>query len=144
MSSQSKVCFFFDSKNFTLGNRTALKDFIVSIFKREKCGLDSISYVFCSDKKLLKINKEFLHHDYYTDIISFDLSDSDRVNAEIYISIDRVKENAGLLNISFKSELHRVIFHGALHLCGYKDMTLREKETMRKVEDHYLSLYFRT
>ncbi len=90
----------------------------------------------------MEINKHFLNLNYYTDIITFDLSDPDYIFAEIYISIDRVKDNAKIFNTSFKSELHRVIFHGVLHLCGYKDKSKPEKEKMRAKEDFYLTNYY--
>jgi len=90
---------------------------------------------------LLEINQQFLNHDFYTDIITFDLSEKDSTQAEIYISIDRVKDNAKSLGTSFKSEIHRVIFHGALHLCGYKDKPGVEQVKMRQKEEFYLSKY---
>jgi rRNA maturation RNase YbeY len=142
MPSKSKVCFFFEYKKFNLENRDRLKVFITSIFRKEKKKLFSISYIFCSDKKLLEINRQFLKHDYYTDIITFELSGSNSVQAEIYISVERVKENAKTLGVSFKSELHRVIFHGILHLCGYWDKKKSQKRGMREKEDFYLSSYF--
>ena len=91
----------------------------------------------------MEINQQFLKHDYYTDIITFDLSDTNSIHAEVYISIERVKENAKSLGSSFKAELHRVIFDGALHLCGFRDKTETEKEHMRQKEDVYLSRYFK-
>lgn len=142
MPSLSKVWFFFENKNFSFQNRNPLKAFIEYIFKTEGKKLGSLNYIFCSDNRLLEINQKFLRHDFYTDIITFDLSDSLAISAEVYISIDRVKQNAKNLGISFKSELHRIIFHGALHLCGYKDKSRREKEKIRKKEDYYLSRYF--
>lgn len=139
----TKVCFFFEHKKFNLEKRGELKVFIESLFKREKKTLSSINYIFCSDKKLLEINRKFLNHDCYTDIITFDLSESDSTQAEIYISVDRVKDNTKSLGISFKSELHRVIFHGALHLCGYKDKTKDQKAEMRVKEEYFLSQYLK-
>lgn len=139
--SESKVYFFFEKKGFSLENRSALKNFICSLFKKEKTALESINYIFCSDKKLLEINKTYLKHDFYTDIISFDLSPGPQKVAEIYISIDRVRENAKALGVSFKNELHRVIFHGALHICGYKDKNKKDRETMRAKENIYLSAF---
>lgn len=121
----------------------ALKSFIESLFTKEKKKISSINYIFCSDKKLLAINQQFLSHDFYTDIITFDLSDSGLIQAEVYISIDRIRDNAKTLNTTFKSELHRVIFHGSLHLCGYRDKTRGEQGEMRKKEDFYLSRYFK-
>ena len=101
-----------------------------------------LQYIFCSDDRLLEINKQFLNHDYYTDIITFNLSGANQpINAEIYISVDRVRENAGDFNSSVPMELHRVIFHGALHLCGYKDKTRKDQTEMRKMEDKYLEMY---
>lgn len=104
----------------------------------------SLTFVFCSDEYLLSINKEYLNHDYYTDIITFNLANTGHpVEGEIYISLDRVKENAQKLNETYKNELHRVIFHGALHLCGYRDKTIEEQSKMRKKEDYYINLYFK-
>lgn len=101
-----------------------------------------LQYIFCSDDYLLQINRQFLHHDYYTDIITFDLTEeSYPINAEIYISVDRVRDNAREFGNSLRRELHRVIFHGALHLCGYKDKNPREQELMRQMEEKYLKLY---
>ena len=138
------IQFFFIVKGVTLNQRKRLKSFIEFIFKNEKRELLSLTYIFCSDDYLLKINKDFLNHDYYTDIITFNLSSSrEKVDGEVYISTDRVKENSADLNTSFKSELHRVIFHGALHLCGYKDKTTHEQKKMRMAEDKCLASYFK-
>jgi probable rRNA maturation factor len=125
-------------QSFTLTNRRALKSFINQLFKKEGYTLDSLDYIFCSDEYLLKINQDFLKHDDYTDIITFDLSESDEVIGEIYISIDRIKENSLTHNTSFTNELHRVIIHGALHLCGYKDKSKVDKADMTKRENYYL------
>ena len=136
------IQFNFPAK-ISLANRSALKAFILSIFKKEKKKPGTISYVFCSDTYILGINRSFLGHNYYTDIITFGLSESGQpINAEIYISVDRVKENAREFKTSFKRELHRVIFHGALHLCGYKDKKKEDQQIMRKMEDKYLTQYF--
>jgi rRNA maturation RNase YbeY len=126
-----------------LRERSRLKDFLPSIFKKEKKPLAEIQYIFCSDDYLLGINKQYLDHDFYTDIITFDLSEPGKpINAEIYISVDRVRDNARSFGTSLKKELHRVIFHGALHLCGYRDKKQQEEQLMRKMEDQYLALYF--
>jgi probable rRNA maturation factor len=143
MPSKSKVCFFFEHRKFSLQKRAALKAFIESLFKKEKKSLESINYVFVSDKRLLEINCQFLHHDYYTDIITFDLSEGGATVAEVYISIDRVRDNAQQIGTTFKSELHRVVFHGALHLCGYKDKTADDKKIMRQKEEYYINQYFK-
>ena len=127
----------------SLAERTRLKEFISMLFKREKTPLAEIQYIFCSDQYLLEINRQYLKHDYYTDIITFDLSEPGQpINAEIYISVDRVRENAREFNSSIKRELHRVVFHGALHLVGYKDKGREEESKMRKMEEKYLTRYF--
>ncbi|HTA28037.1 MAG TPA: rRNA maturation RNase YbeY [Bacteroidia bacterium] len=139
-----EIQFFYIDRTITLANRTELKAFIKNVFKREKKAATSLTYVFCSDTYLLDINKQFLNHDYFTDIVTFNLSsDKNKIQGEIYISIDRVRDNANLLGVTIKSELHRVIFHGVLHLCGYKDKTLADEKTMRSMEDKYLQLYLR-
>lgn len=141
--SKSKVYFFYQGVKPELQDRTKLKKFIELVFKKEGKRLLSINYIFCTDKALLEINKQFLKHDFYTDIITFDLSESTEVTAEIYISVDRVSENAKNLDVTFKSELHRVIFHGALHLCGYGDKTKNQKSEMREKEESYLISYLK-
>lgn len=136
------IHFFFPYKKTILKERNKLKQFIGQLFKKEKTTLESIQYIFCTDDYLLEINRQYLNHDYYTDIITFNLGDS-AVIGEVYISIDRVKDNAATYKTSFKRELHRVIFHGALHLCGYKDKLNAEEKIMRAKEDRYLQEYFK-
>ncbi len=140
-ASKSKVCFFFQDAKASLTDRINLKKHIRFIFNNEGKKLESLNYIFCTDIALLEINRKYLKHDFYTDIITFDLSETETVRAEIYISLDRVRENALKLGISFKSELHRVIFHGILHLCGYNDKTIAEKKKIREKEDYYLNKY---
>jgi rRNA maturation RNase YbeY len=124
-------------------NKKTLKRFLPILFTEANKSLDCINYIFCSDAYLLNINKEFLQHDYLTDILTFDLSnDKISIIGEIYISIDRVKDNASIFGKSFNEEMHRVIFHGALHLCGYKDKKINDIKTMRRAEDFYLAKYF--
>jgi probable rRNA maturation factor len=127
-----------------LQNRKALKAFIPQLFKKEGKAFDSLTYIFCSDEYLLKVNNNFLQHDFYTDIITFDISESKSspTIGEIYISVDRVKENSITHQTTFELELHRVIFHGVLHLCGYNDKTKREALLMRDKEEDCLSMYF--
>lgn len=126
-----------------LKERTRLKAFIKDLFKREGQGLQQLQYVFCSDDYLLQINNKFLKHDTYTDIVTFDLSEQPDVTiGEIYISVDRVQDNATKFKVTTNYELHRVIFHGALHLCGYKDKRKSDQELMRQKEDEYLTMYF--
>jgi probable rRNA maturation factor len=129
----------------SLKDRTRLRQFLVSLFKKEGKKLGALQYIFCSDDYLLDINRQYLNHDYYTDIITFDLSEKGHpINAEIYISVDRVQDNAREYGSSIKKELHRVIFHGALHLCGYKDKTPAQEKEMRQMEEKYLNLWSRS
>ena len=126
----------------TLKNRVALKSFIEKSVKKEGLSIESLNYVFCSDKYLLEINKQFLDHNYYTDIISFDLSEvPGQLIGEVYISVDRVKDNAKTHGATFSEELLRVIFHGALHFCGYKDKKPSDVKKMRHMEDLWLTAY---
>ncbi len=101
----------------------------------------NINYIICSDQYLIKINQDFLQHDYYTDIITFDYVKGKTISADIFISLQRVLDNASNLNRDPDDELRRVLAHGLLHLCGYKDKTDQEQELMRSKEDYYLSLY---
>lgn len=137
------IQFFFLQRQITLTQRTALKHFIKRIFKTEGRRVKNLNYIFCSDEYLLQINKNYLKHNFYTDIITFNLSQTPaEMIGEIYISIDRVKDNATQLDVTIKEELHRVIFHGVLHLCGYKDKSPKHQKEMRAAEDRYLKLYF--
>ena len=139
------ISFFKADAGVTLANRVALKSFIEKRVHKEGFTIESLTYVFCSDKYLLKINKDFLAHNYYTDIISFDLSEvPGQLIGEVYISIDRVKDNAKTHGTSLKEELHRVIFHGALHFCGYKDKKPTDAKKMREMEDRWLSAYMKS
>jgi probable rRNA maturation factor len=137
-----QVQFFFEYKSVSLADRTKLKKFIAKIFKTEVKPLSHLNYIFCSDDYLLKINQDYLQHNYYTDIITFILSEpGEPISGEIYISTDRVRENAFKQGTLLKEELHRVIFHGALHLCGYRDKAITEKAQMRLKENQYLQAY---
>lgn len=136
------VQFRYADRTLNLSGKTTIKAFIETIFRKEKIKLNTITYVFCSDEHLLQMNRDFLQHDYYTDIISFGLSEKGvPVEAEVYISVDRVKDNAANMGVSYRNELLRVIFHGALHLCGYKDKKKEEVALMRSKEDQYLRLF---
>jgi len=130
-----------DMPSVSFSEKKRIKRFIIELFFLEGKGLNRIDYIFCSDHFLLEINRSFLKHDYYTDIITFELSDTDLTTGEIYISVERVKENAAVHGCSFKEELLRVIFHGALHLCGYKDKKKSEITIMRQKEEEYLRLF---
>ncbi len=126
------IKFFFLTQGITLRNRNKLKRYLKGLLREEGKKVDYINYIFCSDEHLLQINKQYLQHDSYTDIITFDLSDrSESIQAEIYVSIDRVKDNSRNLGVTMKSEILRVIFHGLLHLCGYNDKIKAEEAKMR-------------
>ena len=142
LPSESNIYLFFQTRNFSLQNRTALKAFIGKTIHSKKKKIQNLNIIFTTDPQLLKINQDYLGHDYYTDIITFDNSSKSGIDGEIYISIDRVKENALELGKTFKEELHRVIFHGLLHLLGFKDKSAAEKIQMRKKEDEIISRYF--
>lgn len=121
-------------------NRTEIRTWIAKSIKKEGYKLGELSFNFCSDEELLKINVEHLNHDFYTDIITFELNEEDVIIGDIYISIDRVKDNAKQQGTTYTNELMRVLIHGVLHLCGYKDKTKKDAALMREKEDYYLSL----
>lgn len=136
------VLFSYADTQLMYNKKTALKNFVKHLFSLENKSLNHIQYVFCTDEYLLSVNQQFLQHNYYTDIITFDLSDTPTfINAEVYVSVDRIKENAQTHLVSFESELARVVFHGALHLCGYSDKTKMQQQLMRSKEDFYINLY---
>ena len=139
----TQIQFHFETPFPALKNRIKLKQFIVKLCKKEKHIAGEISFVFCSDAHLLEINQRFLQHDTLTDIVSFDYTEpKGPLTGEIYISVDRVKDNAHNLGLAVSQELHRVIFHGVLHLCGYKDKLKADKVLMTAKEDFYLREYF--
>lgn len=137
------VTFSYADRKLNIDNKRRLKTYVASIFEAEGHSLDSLNYVFCSDEYLLDINQRFLQHDYYTDIITFDLSEDAQgpISGEVYVSVDRIRDNANTGKQRFELEALRVIFHGALHLCGYLDKKKSEIAIMRDKEDHYLRLY---
>ena len=131
-------------KSTSLRFRTKLKAFINQQCLKEGVHIETLQYVFCSDKFLLDINTRYLNHNFYTDIISFDLSDKrGQLVGDVYISIDRVKENAKTEGQLYIHELLRVIFHGALHFCGYKDKKPADVKRMRSMEDKWLKAYLK-
>jgi probable rRNA maturation factor len=125
--------------NFSVGEEKKIKDWIKKVLLKEKKACGPLFYFFCTDEHLLNINKEFLNHKTYTDIITFDYTEGDAISGEIFISIDRVKENAKKFKEPFQRELARIIIHGVLHLCGYGDKKPADKKIMRKKEDEALS-----
>jgi probable rRNA maturation factor len=126
--------------DFQLTNPKKKADWVSSIIKHESCREGEINYVFCSDDYLYKINVDFLNHDTFTDIISFDYTVGKELHGDIYISVDRVKENALKYSVSFNDELARVMAHGVLHYCGYNDKSEEDVRLMRSKEDFYLAM----
>lgn len=137
---ESGINFFSEDIDFSLENESPIRDWITKCIIQEKKQAGELSFIFSSDDFILNINKEYLDHDFYTDIITFDYRENDTISGDIFISIDRVKENAQTLSIPFLDELHRVIIHGVLHILGYKDKSPEEESIMRAKEDFYLSL----
>ena len=136
---ESNISFYSVGK-FSLKTEAAVAACIKAITAEESREVGNITFVFCDDNYILKINKEFLDHDTYTDIITFDYSVGNEIISEIYVSTDRVEENAKKYKQTFENEIHRVMIHGVLHLCGYNDKLAEEKQIMRDKENHYLSL----
>ena len=138
----ASVRFNYADRKLLISDKTKLKSFILSLFKNENTALSELNYIFCSDEYLLQINKDHLNHDYYTDIITFSLEETgEPIVGEIYISIDRVKDNALSQNTPLLNETLRVIFHGCLHLCGYFDKKPKDINLMREKEDYYIYQY---
>lgn len=141
---KSNIHFYFQDVQITIRERTRLKTFIQELLSKHGRKILQLNYIFCTDPFLRKINKTHLGHDYFTDIITFDLSEIPKeLQSEIYISIDRVRDNAKSYQTTIKEELHRVIFHGALHLCGFGDKSSFEKAKMRIQEDKALKAYLK-
>ena len=138
---EQQIIDFYSENNFTLEDQEVYSAWVRNVILSEERKVGEISYIFCDDDYLLKLNKEYLNHDTLTDIISFDYSVGKIVQGDIFISTERVKENSVLFNVSFPEELRRVIIHGILHLCGYKDKTSRESDLMRKKEEEKMKLF---
>jgi probable rRNA maturation factor len=130
--------FFEEIEPFEVNSRM-YKDWLSVVCGEEQKELNEVNLVFCSDEYLLRMNIEFLQHDYYTDIISFDYCEGKLISGDLFISTDRVTENAVSNKVGFLTELNRVVVHGVLHLCGYKDKSEDEVDVMRGKEDYYLS-----
>ena len=132
---------FHPETKFNLPQKLLHKRWLSALAKQEGFTIGDINYIFCDDEYLLKINLEYLNHDTLTDIITFDYVEKGVLNGDIYISIERVRENAGIFSVPFEQELHRVLAHGVLHLCGYKDKTDADAAVMRKKEDFAIQLF---
>lgn len=136
------ITFFEEDVDFKLPNRNLHKKWLKEVAKTEAYVISDLNYIFCSDSYLLKINQDYLNHDTYTDIITFDNSEEEQtIEGDIFISIDRVLDNAKKEQVLFEEELHRVMSHGLLHLMGYKDKTKEDQIAMRKMEDQSVSLF---
>lgn len=133
------IQFFYENLPETVNTdyKTWLEDIILS--EEKKTG--EINYIFCDDEYLLKVNQDYLQHDYYTDIITFDYVKGKTISGEIFVSLQRISDNASTLSKEYEEELRRVLAHGILHLCGYKDKTEEEELLMRSKEDFYLAKY---
>lgn len=132
------ISFNFIETKDVVSQKNKVKSWIKSVAEKRGFKVGEISYIFCCDDYLLDINKTYLKHDFYTDIITFDYTDAKKISGDLYISIDRVRDNAQELNLGFEQELHRVIIHGVLHLLGLKDKTEEEAKEMRKAEEECL------
>jgi probable rRNA maturation factor len=134
------ITFSGDTKHLT-GLKNKIKRTVHLIASQHHFSINSLDYIFQGDEEILKINIEALGHDYYTDIITFDYSENKSIEGEIYVSVDRVKDNALTYKTALQEELLRVIFHGVLHIVGYKDKTKTEKDKMRDMENKYIKLF---
>jgi probable rRNA maturation factor len=127
--------------DFQLENETQFQNWISNVIQSENKTEGDINYIFCDDEYLLTINQQYLNHDYYTDIISFDYSVGNELHGDIFVSIERVKENAKEYNVTFDEELKRVIIHGILHYCGYKDKSEADEQLMRNKENEKIKMF---
>lgn len=138
------IRFFQEGINFQLKQKNLLQKWLMDSSKAEGYSIQSLAFIFMNDENLLALNRQFLNHDEYTDIITFDLSEKSvrkkrEIEGEIYISLERIKENAKTFGKTFQEELHRVMIHGVLHLCGYSDKTSASQKKIRAKEDFYLN-----
>jgi len=136
------VYFHNEGVSLVFKNKRAVSSWLSTVIKSFKKEVGTLNFIFCTDEYLLTINKSYLNHNHYTDIITFDYCEENKVSGDLFISIERVKEYSLKNNIEFNNEIHRVIVHGVLHLCGLNDKTEREKEKMREQENKFLALFF--
>lgn len=135
------ISFFSENIDFEINNKKNSSNWIVNSIQAENKLVGEINYIFCSDDYLLDLNQEYLNHDTFTDIITFNYVDDQTISGDLFISIDRIKENANTAKVDFEHELHRVMIHGILHLIGYDDKTPSDAQEIRAKEDFYLALY---
>ena len=134
----SNICFYNEDVTYRLLYKERIRLWLLDAIKQEKKQVGNISFVFCSDEYLLEINRQYLSADYLTDVITFDFTEENNISGDVFISVDRVKENAKQYKQKYFHEMLRVIIHGVLHLLGYKDKTEEEIKQMREKEDYYL------
>lgn len=134
------ISFFAEAVSLPLKNRKRIRSWIDSVISAESKKPGYVNFIFCSDEYLLEVNRTYLNHDYYTDIITFDYCEDEHISGDLFISIDRVRDNAKELKQTTSTELHRVMVHGVLHLIGYGDKTPDDVKEMRSKEDYYLTL----
>jgi len=122
-------------------SKRLLKGWIKEFVSNHDKKVGEIAFVFCDDEKILEVNRNFLQHDYYTDIITFDYSEENKISGDLFISVERVKDNALKIGVSLQNEMQRVVIHGVLHLCGFKDKEKTDVQIMRKMEEKALLLF---
>ena len=132
---------FFSEIDFQLSRLEQQADWVTRVIESELKEVGEVSYIFCDDAYVLALNQDHLNHDTLTDIITFDYTEGNRISGDIFISIDRVKDNAEQYGVSFKVELQRVMIHGILHMIGYNDKSSMERDTMRQKEDEKLAMF---
>lgn len=133
-----EIKIFYDEVKYRLRGSKKIRDLIIKVIRNEKKVPGDLNFILTDDKVILKINREFMKRDNFTDVIAFDYNKGNIINGEIYISVDTVRLNANNYKVSLLNEIYRVMIHGTLHLCGYNDKTKREKQIMREMEDHWL------
>jgi rRNA maturation RNase YbeY len=134
------ITFHTQTISFSLPQKNAVKKWLKAVAGVEGKRVGEVAFIFCSDEELLFVNRKYLQHDYYTDVITFDYCEGDTLAGDVFVSIDTVRANAGEYRQTFGDELHRVILHGVLHLCGHGDGNAREQKQMRALEDFYLNM----
>ena len=136
------INFFNEDIDFKLKGKNNFKAWLKKVAEKEGFRINDLNYIFCSDQYLHKINLEYLDHDTYTDIITFDNSEEEKIiEGDIFASIERIRENSSILNTLLEEETKRVIVHGLLHLCGYNDYSIEDKEKMRRLESEYILIF---
>ena len=137
---ETNIWFHCEEVNYRIRHKKAIRNWLIATANKEGSQVGALNFIYCSDSYLLEMNQQYLDHDTFTDVITFDYTDQGVVSGDIFISLDRIIENAKSNKVSLQKELHRVMVHGLLHLLGYKDKTKAQKNTMRSKEDYYLSL----